>query len=136
MSHIYKIINNINNKCYVGYTSKNDIYERLKEHFRDAKQNKDNSILHNAMRKYEKKNFSIINLYTFDENKEDWIALEKKYIKKENCLTPNGYNILEGGNKPPTFYGDKNYKTKYPDEKMPFLYSMLADNNFSYEKIS
>lgn len=138
MSHIYKIINNINNKCYVGYTRRDNIKERFKEHCRDAKYygNSDNSILHNAINKYGAENFSIISLYKFDESKEDWAMLEKKYIKEQNCLFPNGYNILEGGNKPPSHYGNKKYKTKYPDEKMPILYSMLADNNFSYEKIS
>ena len=37
MSHIYKITNNINNKSYIGYTSKASIIERFNEHWRDAK---------------------------------------------------------------------------------------------------
>ena len=137
MSHIYKITNDINNKNYIGYTSKT-IQERFREHYRDAKfhNNRDNSILHKAMIKYGIEHFSIENLYTFDENIEDWTLLEQKYICKYNSLNPNGYNIMPGGEKPPVHYGNENQKTKLTDEQLPELYSMLADNRISYKEIA
>ena len=138
MSHIYKITNNINNKSYIGYTSKASIIERFNEHWRDAKQrgNQDHSALHGAMIKYGIESFSIENIYTFDEAIEDWIELEQKYIKEYDCLVPKGYNLLPGGEKPPTHYGDKNIKTKYADQNLPMLYEMLANNKISYKEIS
>lgn len=138
MSHIYKISNDINNKIYIGYTSRNKIQDRFKEHCRDAlyNLNQDNSILHKAMYKYGIKHFYIESLYEFNEQIEDWEKLEKFYIDKYNSLTPNGYNIAPGGNKPPIHYGDTNFKIKYPDSELPKLYNMLKNTSISYREIS
>jgi group I intron endonuclease len=136
MSYIYKITNLITNKIYVGYTSKT-LNIRFYQHKYDAlKENKDKSHLHNSMRKYGVENFKIEEIYQFDENKESWKELEKYYIKILKSLEPNGYNILEGGDKPPIKYGNDNNKTKFKDEDIPLLYEMLKDNSISYKDIS
>lgn len=137
MSHIYLVTNLINGKKYIGYTSLT-VIERFNRHITEANylKEKDQSIFHQALLKYGRSNFKIENVYTFDENLEDWRELEKKYIKLFNTIRPNGYNILEGGDKPPVKYGNNNIKTKYPDELLPQLYNMLKDPSISYEKIA
>lgn len=138
MSYIYKITNLITKKLYIGYTSR-DLKRRFYEHKwccfnSNCKENK--SILYSSMRKYGTNNFIIEPILEFNEEKEDWKELEKFYIKKFNTLTPNGYNILEGGEKPPTHYGNDNIKTKIKDEELPKLFEMLKDTNNSYKDIA
>ena len=96
MIGIYKIINNINGKIYIGQSI--NIEKRIKEHFWKALCEKDisyNSILHQAIRKYGADNFDweIIQECSIDEIDE----LEKYYISYYNSISPNGYNILSGG---------------------------------------
>lgn len=98
MIGIYKIVNKINNKVYIGQSI--NINRRIKEHFWKAQCEKDvsyNSALHSAIRKYGKENFKweVIEECEIEEIDEK----EKYYIQFYNSLTPNGYNILEGGQK-------------------------------------
>ena len=135
MGHIYIITNKINNKSYIGYTF-GDIKERFAKHCIESHRYNYHSAFYPALLKYGKENFEIKSLYEFNELKEDWDYLEQYYIQKYNTQIPNGYNILSGGNKPPTHYGDENLKTKYPDEKLPELYEMLKNPKINYQKIS
>lgn len=57
MIGIYKIINNVNNKIYVGQSI--DINRRFKEHIRTSKLNKDTMPIHKAIYKYGIDNFFI-----------------------------------------------------------------------------
>lgn len=98
MIGIYIIKNEINNKVYIGQSI--NIEKRIKEHFWKAQNKKDvsyNTAIHQAIRKYGKENFSWKILQECTEEELD--SLEKKFIKEYNSLTPNGYNILEGGQK-------------------------------------
>lgn len=98
MIGIYKITNLVNGKCYIGQSI--NIDKRIKEHFWKATCEKDisfNSILHQAIRKYGKENFISEVLEECDVDKID--ELEQQYIKKYNCVSPNGYNIMDGGQK-------------------------------------
>lgn len=98
MLGIYKITNDINGKIYIGQSI--NIEKRIKEHFWKAECQKDvsyNSILHLAIRKYGKENFSWEILEECSVENID--EKEKYYIKKFNSISPNGYNILEGGQK-------------------------------------
>ena len=90
MIGIYKIINNINGKIYVGQSI--DIKERWKQHLYKAYNEKElgyNSAIHQAFRKYGYENFSfeIIEECEIEEldNKECY------WIRELNTLTPNGY---------------------------------------------
>lgn len=72
--------------------------KRIKEHFWKSTCQKDisyNSILHQAIRKYGAENFSweVIEECEISEIDEKEIF----YIKNFNTLSPNGYNILQGG---------------------------------------
>ena len=55
---IYKITNNINNKNYIGLTSKT-AEERFAQHIDCAVYHKDNFIFHQALRKYGYTNFTL-----------------------------------------------------------------------------
>ena len=57
MPYIYKIVNNLNQKIYIGKTNRS-IEERFKEHIRKANQNIDRP-LYRAIRKYGIENFTI-----------------------------------------------------------------------------
>ena len=90
-SGIYKIINTITKKCYVG--SAKDFQKRWKRHFRDLKNQKHSSIkLQRSYNKYGKNAFicEIIEKIPYKRN----IILEREqyWINKLNSKI-NGYNI-------------------------------------------
>ena len=89
--------NKINGKCYIGQTTKT-----FKERFRQHQTS--HSVIGNAIRKYGSKNFEkmIISEHVPNNllnNKE--IELITEY----NTISPNGYNITPGGEKPPSRKG-------------------------------
>ena len=106
MGYIYKITNKINNKIYIGKTTRNPEV-RWKEHIRDSKNNKNNKknnniLLYNAFNKYEIDNFSF-EVITEEKN-EKLNEKEKKYIQLYNSFSrQNGYNITDGGDGGKTF---------------------------------
>lgn len=92
MAYIYQIINDINQKIYVGKTEFS-IEKRFKEHCRDAFKNRNEKRpLYAAMRKYGIEHFHIELLEETDnpeEREKFWIE-EKKSFKY-------GYNATVGG---------------------------------------
>lgn len=102
MIGIYCFTNLINNKQYIGQSI--DILNRKNQHYYRYKNLNDtgyNMPIHLAFRKYGWNNFSfeILEECSIEE-------LDKKeiyWIKKKNTLSPNGYNVLPGG---------QNYKQK------------------------
>lgn len=101
---IYKITNLLNNKSYIGKT--NNFDRRKREHFSStALQNEPNKILYLAIEKYGKENFS---MEIVEECKDDiWEEREKFYIQYYHTLTPNGYNMIDGGTEPPHYSGEE-----------------------------
>lgn len=98
MTGIYKIINKINGKIYVGQSV--DIVERWKQHGYKAFNEKEKgykSAIHAAFRKYGIENFELMILEECSVNELD--EKERYWIQELNTLTPNGYNILPGGQK-------------------------------------
>jgi group I intron endonuclease len=101
MGYIYKIVNKIDNKIYIGQTI-HDCETRWKHH-----QSKGSNCryLSSVIKKYGVDNFEFkLVCITFD-NKLD--EMEIDYIKQYNCLVPNGYNLRLGGNS-----GRHNIETK------------------------
>lgn len=93
---IYKITNLLNNKIYIGQTTRS-IKLRFKEHIESALYDKTkNTHLYKAIKKYGKNNFKI-ELIEECKNIEHLNEQEKFYIEKFNSLCPNGYNYLRGG---------------------------------------
>lgn len=93
---IYKITNLINGKIYVGQSI--DIYDRWYQHKYKAFHETElayNSAIHAAFRKYGLESFKFEIIEQCDQEMLD--AREQFWIKKLNSLTPNGYNILQGG---------------------------------------
>ena len=92
MGYIYKITNNVNNKCYIGQTERT-IQIRWLEHIRPSKY-KSELPLYRAISKYGIDNFSIeeieeCNNTNLDEREIYWIDYFDTYR--------NGYNCTEGG---------------------------------------
>lgn len=121
---IYKITNNINGKIYIGQTTRS-LEERLSEHKRKRK-----PLISKALRKYGIENFSIEIIYeasTIDElNKKEF-----EFIRKYNCITPNGYNQCEGGGNTIGYNHTKEAKERMSKAKSKIY---TGENNPMYGK--
>lgn len=96
MIGIYCITNIVNSKKYVGQSINVD--KRVNEHFWKARIENDrsyNTAIHQAIRKYGKDNFKVEILEECSYEELD--LKEQYYISKMNTISPNGYNILAGG---------------------------------------
>jgi group I intron endonuclease len=92
---VYKITNKVNNKVYIGITSKG-ISARWKEHIYSAEHGCPFK-LHNAIRKYGKENFSV-ELIDFCNSWEELTKKEQHYISEyKSSQDEFGYNMTEGG---------------------------------------
>ena len=123
MAYIYVIKNDINEKVYIGQSLNAE--QRFKSH---CKGDYDNSLIDKAIQKYGKQHFYFEILETQVENYNE---REQYWIKYYNSLKPNGYNIQEGGNKPPVFKGDNHPNTKISDEQVIQLKDDLRNTNIS-----
>lgn len=85
---VYLIINRVNNKKYIGITTR-DISDRFKEHC------KADSYIGRAIRKYGENNFSI-QMIDMAHTKEELFDLEVKHISNYNSFR-DGYNQTVGG---------------------------------------
>lgn len=86
---IYLLINAINDKEYVGQTTKT-AEERFKEHMYSP------HCIGNAIRKHGAENF-VIAILKVCYSKAELNFWEKHFIKSRNTLSPCGYNLTEGG---------------------------------------
>ena len=97
MAYIYKIINNINQKIYIGKTS-STIEKRFKEHCNDSKKERcEKRPLYDAMNKYGIENFTVEEVENDEiasEREIYWINKLRTYIGFNDC---NGYNATLGG---------------------------------------
>lgn len=92
---IYKIVNRINGKLYVGQTIKT-LDQRLRGHLRSAYNTRSICGIHCAIRKYGIQSFecSVID-EAFDQVVLD--EKERYWIRALGSLGPNGYNMTPGG---------------------------------------
>lgn len=97
MGYVYKVTNNINNKLYVGITSRKRVNDRWSQHrcMGKTEYEGDNSLLHKAMRKYGVDCFSFEVIEEVDNSL--LFEREKYWIAYYNSKTPNGYNLTDGG---------------------------------------
>ena len=96
---VYKVTNLINDKVYIGYTTRT-LAERIRGHVYKSRYKKGKHyhyIFLDAIRKYGIDNFKWEVLHTCT-NIEECCNMEIYYIKTLNSITPNGYNLTEGGN--------------------------------------
>lgn len=97
MAYIYKIVNRVNQKVYIGKTQ-GTIEERFKQHLSEYKKPRcEKRPLYDAMNKYGIENFSV-ELVEETNNPEEqeqyWINYYRSYIGFSDC---NGYNATLGG---------------------------------------
>ena len=109
---IYKIINKINGKVYIGQTTKERGFKGRYEcsgegiervyNYHKSREEHNRSYNKHLLRSIENHGFEafeVIEEFDVAYSKEELDKLEIKYIKEFNCLNPNGYNNDEGGNK-------------------------------------
>ena len=100
MGYIYKITNKVNNKVYIGQTSKT-VEERFAAHLRNAA-NKINRYLYDAMNHYGYENFIVEQLEVCKKSLLD--EREIYWINFYNANNPDyGYNMTIGGGGGDTF---------------------------------
>lgn len=125
---IYIIKNDINNKVYIGQAINSE--QRFKAHCRVSR---DKLAIDLAINKYGKEHF----WYEIIESQiENYNEKEKYWIQYYNSLAPNGYNISEGGEAPPIYYGEEHPNTKINDEKILEIKKDLRETNLSYKELS
>lgn len=96
MGYIYKVVNKVNGKVYIGQTHR-DIPTRWSEHIKYAKsppKKCGRSILRFAIQKYGAENFEVEELEQCDDSILD--EREIYWIKKYNSVS-KGYNLAVGG---------------------------------------
>ena len=93
---IYKITNTVNQKCYIGWTSRN-VQTRFEEHLNGPCEK---MVISSAILKYGKEHFVVEVLYQtldFDHSRE----MEGLFIRENNSLVESmggfGYNVDLGG---------------------------------------
>jgi len=130
---IYKIINIINGKIYVGQTTQS-LEERVRKHFSDSKNKIDNNKFHNAIRKYGNDNFKF-EIIEIVDNKELLNERECYWINYLDTVK-NGYNTLIGGvigNSQPWLNKKHSLKTRHKMSESRKGYIM---SEFSKSKLS
>lgn len=128
---IYVIENKINNKFYIGQS--NNPIHRWKQHKWRAENGEDKgkSAIHDAIRKYGIENFKFTILGWFTNYNEK----EKEYIKIYNSLSPNGYNLTEGGEEPHHFYGEEHHNSVYKNDLINNIIDDLLSRQLSQAEI-
>ena len=126
---IYKITNLINNKIYIGQTVHPD--KRWWEHCNRAHTHYDDYPIHLAIEKYGEDNFQFEVL----EWTEDYDNREKELIKQFNSLSPDGYNLIEGGPSP-IMCGEAHPRNKVKDIDLPLIIMDLKNNKLSDRDIA
>jgi len=114
---VYLITNIVNNKKYVGITTRS-IDSRFEEHC------KADSLIGKAIRKYGKDNFTI-EIIAETTSKEDTVEKEIYYISNYNSFE-NGYNLTIGGDGVV-----QKFKREVPlsEEQIEYLNNFPRDNN-------
>lgn len=99
MNAVYKITNIINNKCYIGSSTR--VFKRWQDHKNNAfnpNNEKYNYPLYQAFRKYGLKNFTFEILKDDFKSIEEMQAFEYYQIIHYNALSPGGYNQTNNTN--------------------------------------
>lgn len=145
---IYKITNLINNKVYIGQTTKT-IEWRFNKHCEDAMKNINTTIhIQRAILRYGKENFKIEQIDTAS-SKNELNEKEKYWIRYYNSKT-NGYNMTYGGEGGDTYsslsdeemncvkqkIGTKNRGKLNGQSKQIKCYSVKIDKELFFDTIS
>lgn len=88
---IYQLLNTVNGKSYIGQTIQT-VMDRVYRH----RSSTSKSAVSNAIKKYGFENFEVISLQEC-ATQEELNAAEEYWVKKLDTLSPNGYNLKDGG---------------------------------------
>ena len=121
--YIYKIINLINQKIYIGKTTRK-VETRWEEHKRDyLRKDRKETKLYRAFKKYGIENFSISTIESNIDSLQELNEKEMYYINLFNsCNESIGYNITKGGDGGRT-------NSKLSEEQVKKICLELLDNN-------
>lgn len=128
---IYIIKNNINNKVYIGQAI--NPHRRFIQHLCNGNKLLDRYPIHLAISKYGKENFYYEIL---EKDIENYDEREKYWIQYYDSISPNGYNILPGGEKNPILYGKDNPKNTLTEYQIQNIIEELLYTNNSQRKIA
>lgn len=132
MGYIYKVINNINGKIYIGKTELLNAEDRWKEHLRDYKRRKfEKRPLYEAMNKYGEEHFSFEIIEETNSPEEScqkeqyWIEKLRTYVGYKDC---KGYNATLGGDGKRYLNLDEDEVIKYYIEEAQFVVKYTAQH--------
>jgi len=129
MGYIYKITHKESKKSYIGQTIK-DLEERWREHL---KKTSNCRYLSHALKKYGKDAFEFkLICICFDD---DLNRFEIDYMKKYNTISPNGYNLREGGNSGKQHEDTKKKISETLKDKYA-KHEIIANNGFLGKKLT
>ena len=132
---IYKIVNNINGKIYIGQSKDPDY--RFKQHCVNRGKLGGNpssvSLINQAIIKYGKENFSFSIL---EKDISNYNERECYWINYFNCLFPNGYNLTLGGEEPPIFCGEKNNRATHSLDEIRQIQQLLMNSDLTFKQIA
>lgn len=126
MYHVYLIQNLVNLKIYIGFSNNPKL--RWSTHLSVAKYGKRNYPIYNAIRKYDKKSFSMHIIESFNDAKEAldaeefWIEYFQTYIAKHG--NQFGYNLTSGGEGAPGRKHSEKSKKKISKSLMGNKYNL------------
>ena len=130
MAYIYKIINCVNGKIYIGKTLATP-EQRWKEHVRDSQRAEySERPLYKAFRKYGIENFQLTTIETCDytivnEREKYWIGF---YNSKEE-----GYNLTIGGQ---SYRGQENPQARLTDDEVKQIIILLEEHRLNNGEIA
>ena len=130
--YVYVLTNKLNNKKYVGITTRN-LNVRFLEHLRGFKTDS-NKILYQAIQKYGKENFKI-ELKDTAKTIEELKQKEIYYIEKLNTYYKKnkGYNKTKGGDTAES--GEDNPKSKLINREVKEIKNLLKTTNLTFIEI-
>lgn len=128
--YIYKITNQLNNKCYIGQTT--DYKRRFQEHKNLGYGVEENKLLYYAIKKYGIENFSF---EVIEDKTSKYNEREKYWIQYYDSFE-NGYNMTEGGEEPPLNIGINNPFATHTEEEIEKIKQLLRDTKIQYKDIA
>lgn len=141
MIGIYKLVNNINKKVYIGQSL--NIERRYGEHLRSAQPEKyscknerdSKTPIHLAMQKYGVKNFTLVVLCECTQ--EELNEMERYYIKFYHSNDKKyGYNITEGGQDNFALKRAQHSQAKLSEKNIADIKKMLINNICTNQEIA
>jgi group I intron endonuclease len=96
MGWIYQIKNIVNDKVYIGQTTQYNVATRWSDHIKSIKSGQDSHLIR-AFKNHGLENFVFCVVAEVPDEQLD--EFEIREIFNRNSLSPNGYNIREGGSR-------------------------------------